>query len=259
MSKPWKKPISIFLSWAIFVFTFPITISGQEDETRTRQTELGGVTVEQTLSGQGELAVAILDLEGRGISALEAQTLTDRMRSELVKTGAVTVVERGQMQEVLEEQGFQQTGCTSAECAVEVGKLLGVSQMVTGAIGKIGQSYTIDIRLFSVESGAITRTVNSTYKGEIDGLIMEVEKMAWQIVELAPPTGRFPGEEPAVAAAPPQQEQPVQVEKEKPKKKKRGRGLLLLTLAAAAVGGGAYFLIPPPPEEEALPGPPTLP
>ncbi|MFQ6673409.1 MAG: CsgG/HfaB family protein, partial [Fidelibacterota bacterium] len=201
MNKPWAKPISAVLSWTVFLFSLPVHLHGQEDPARVRQTTEGGATVEQTLPGEGHLTVAVLDMEGRGISALEAQTLTDRMRSELVSTGAVTVVERGQMQEVLEEQGFQQTGCTSAECAVEVGKLLGVSQMMTGSIGKIGQSYTIDVRMFSVETGAITKSVNRTYRGEVDGLIVEIERLAWDIVAMAPPPGRFPAEEAAVLAA----------------------------------------------------------
>lgn len=242
MIKPWMKPISIVLSWTMFVFSFPVGVQGQ---------------VEQTLQGEGALAVAILDMEGLGISALEAQTLTGRMRTELVSTGAVTVVERGQMQEVLEEQGFQQTGCTSAECAVEVGKLLGVSNMVTGSIGKIGQSYTIDVRMFSVQTGAITKSVNRTYRGEIDGLIMEIEKIAWDIVELSPPPGRFPGiEQPTPVAVQPE---PEKKEEEKPEKKGGFGKLLLGTVLLAAVGGGAYYYLYILPGEEPLPKPPTLP
>ena len=129
MKKLWTKPIALLLLVSMS-FWLPVNILAQN----------GGVT--ETLHGEGPMAVAILDLEGRGISEMEAQTLTDRMRSELVNTGAVTIVERSQMQEILEEQGFQQTGCTSDECAVEVGKLLGVQNMITGSIGKIGTSYT---------------------------------------------------------------------------------------------------------------------
>ncbi len=87
------------------------------------------------ISAQARESIAVVDLEGRGISALEAATLTDRMRSELVKTGAVTVVERGQMQQILAEQDFQLTGCTSDECAVEIGQMLGVTKMIAGSIG----------------------------------------------------------------------------------------------------------------------------
>lgn len=232
MNKSWIKYMSAFLSWTVFVFTFPVQVTGQDDTVRQRQTQIGGVTVGQTLEGKGPMPVGILDLEGRGISELEAATLTDRMRSEMVKTGAVTIVERSQMQEILEEQGFQQTGCTSDECAVEVGKLLGVETMVSGSIGKIGQSYTLDVRMFAVETGAIVKTVNRTYRGEVDGLIMEIEKIAWEIVDLAPPPDRFPDEALVLAA---------QAKPEEPKKK--SRTLLWLGLGVLVAGGAAAVVL----------------
>ena len=84
---------------------------------------------------EGKTTVAVLEFEGRGINQMEAATLTDRMMSELVNTNAVIMVERNQMDEILNEQGFQQSGCTSSECAAEVGALLGVQNMVSGPFG----------------------------------------------------------------------------------------------------------------------------
>lgn len=132
-------------------------------------------------------SIAVLDMEGRGISAMEASTLTDRMRTELVNTGAVTVVERGQMQSVLSEQDFQLTGCTSDECAVQIGQMLGVTKMYTGSIGKIGSTYTVDVRVIDVETGAIIRTMKRDYRGEVDGLIKEIERLSWDLVGLVHP------------------------------------------------------------------------
>ncbi len=107
---------------------------------------------------EGKQTVAILDFEGRGISQMEAATLTDRLMSEMVSTNAVIMVERNQMNEILEEQGLQQAGCTSAECAAEVGALLGVQNMVSGSFGKLGNTYTVDAKMFSVEKGATIRS-----------------------------------------------------------------------------------------------------
>ena len=58
-----KKTLCLYLAWALVFFTFPVKILSQNPE---------------------RIPVAILDLEGRGISALEAATLTDRLRSEMV-------------------------------------------------------------------------------------------------------------------------------------------------------------------------------
>ena len=62
----------------------------------------------QTPGTEGKKTVAILDFEGRGISQMEAATLTDRLMSEMVATNAVILVERNQMNEIMEEQGLQQ-------------------------------------------------------------------------------------------------------------------------------------------------------
>ncbi len=172
-------------------------------------------------------SVAVMDMEGRGISTIEAQTLTDRMRSELVRTGAVTVVERGQMQAILSEQDFQLTGCTSDECAVEIGQLLGVSVMITGSVGKIGSTYTLDLRTIDIETGAIANTMTRDYRGEIDGLLTQVEYISWELVGLVHPDAAT-----AQASAAPTS-QPVAAEG-------GGRGLLWLAILAAAGGGGYY-------------------
>ena len=113
----------------------------------------------------GKTTVAVLEFEGRGINQMESATLTDRLRSEMVNTNAIIMVERNQMEEILNEQGFQQSGCTSAECAAEVGALLGVQNMVSGSFGLLGNTYTIDAKMFSVETGATVRSVSKTYKG----------------------------------------------------------------------------------------------
>ena len=99
--------------------------------------------------------VAVLDFDAANISAAEVRILADRLRTEVIKLGVFDLVERSIMEEVLKEQAFQQTGCVSDECAVEVGKLLGVEQMIAGSIGKLGSIFTISVRMIDVETGGI--------------------------------------------------------------------------------------------------------
>lgn len=196
----------------------------------------------------GKYTVAILDFEGRGISQLESATLTDRLSSELANTNAVILVERNQMSEILDEQGFQQSGCTSDECAAEVGALLGVKNMISGAFGKLGNTYTIDAKMFSVESGATIKTVSKSYKGEIDGLITEIEILAWEILGLTPPEHLLEKQK--------QPEGPVAVA---PAEKGGSSWLLWTTLGLAAAGGGAYYYLSLEPDPVVLPNPPAMP
>ena len=136
----------------------------------------------------GKPTVAILDFDGQGVAAGDVQTLTERMRTEIGNTNAVRLIERKAVEKIMEEQGFQQTGCTSDECAAEVGQLLGVQFMVSGTIGKMGKKYTIDCKMFSVETGETVRAKNATFEGDISGLLLEMQIMAWEITGLEAPS-----------------------------------------------------------------------
>jgi len=198
---------------------------------------------------EGKQTVALLEFEGRGISQLEAKTLTDRLMSEMVNTDAVIMVERNQMDEILNEQGFQQSGCTSSECAAEVGALLGVQNMVSGSFGKLGNSYTIDAKMFSVETGATIRTVSKTYKGPVDNLLTVIEVVGWEIVGLKAPQDKLDilaAADPALAAS--------------PKKSGGGKTLRRLMWTTLLLGGGAAAYLASTVEDPVpLPEPPVLP
>jgi len=216
-----------------------------------QQTVLNEETASQL--AEGKVTVAILDFEGRGINQMEAATLTDRLMSEMVSTNAVIMVERNQMAEILEEQGLQQSGCTSAECAAEVGALLGVQNMVSGSFGKLGNTYTIDAKLFSVETGATIRSSSKTYKGEVDGLLPIIQIVGWELVGLQPPADLLLMA--GVAA-------PAPVAPPKEPRKPMSKGMKRLLWATLILGGGGYgayaaglFDVAPSP----LPEPPTLP
>ncbi len=117
--------------------------------------------------------IAVTDMQCRGISKSSSAIITDRIRAELFNTGVFTVLERGLMDEILKEQGFQQTGCTSDACVVEVGQLLGVTHMVAGAVGKIGKLYTISLRLIDVATGKLTHTATLDCEYAIERVLSE--------------------------------------------------------------------------------------
>ena len=136
---------------------------------------------------EDRVTLAVLDFEARGISSLESQTLTDRFATEISKTEKAVLVNRSAMMEIMQEQGYTEAECSSEECAAEVGAMLGVQFMINGAIGKLGDTYTIDAKMFSVQTGAAEKTINTTYTGKVDGLITEIEILAWEIMGLKAP------------------------------------------------------------------------
>lgn len=100
-----------------------------------------------------KMQVAVLELQPKGVSKVVAGAVSDIVRSEMVRTGLFVVVERGQMDEILKEQGFQMTGCTDQSCAVKVGQLLSAKKILIGEVNKIGKAFMITVRIVDVEKG----------------------------------------------------------------------------------------------------------
>lgn len=99
--------------------------------------------------------IAVADFSGKNVSQADASIVADFLRTELVQTGIYNVIEKANMDKILAEAAFQQTGCTTSECAVQIGKILNVKQMVVGTLSKLMDTYYITVNLVEVETGKI--------------------------------------------------------------------------------------------------------
>lgn len=126
-----------------------------------------------TPSGQGgKERVAVMELEAVGSTPVQASAMSDRLREELLNTGKYTLVDRQQIENVLKEQALQQTGCTSTECAVQVGKVLGVRKLVTGRITKIDeQQWLLSANMIDVETAETQRAPTLPFEGTYFALL----------------------------------------------------------------------------------------
>jgi len=88
------------------------------------------------------------------------------------------------MEQIIKEQGFQQSGCSTDECMVEVGKLIGVEKIVGGSISKVGRTYSVSSRIVNVETGEIENTGVFDHKGEIGDLLTTGMRMvAYELIK----------------------------------------------------------------------------
>ena len=115
--------------------------------------------------------IGIVKLDNQGVSVLEANALTDRLRTEMFQTGKYRVVERELMETVYQEQNFQLAGCTSDACLIEVGQVLGVRQIVGGSVCRLGETYSVSCRIIDVETSEILSVATLDFDGEIDELL----------------------------------------------------------------------------------------
>ncbi|MEN9353009.1 MAG: Curli production assembly/transport component CsgG [Fibrobacterota bacterium] len=124
---------------------------------------------------QSQGTAALLPLTGKQITQDEADILTDALINELSKTGAFQMMERSQMEQILKEQGFQQSGsCDAGQCAMEMGRLLGIQKMLTGSVGRLGDTYVLSTRMVDVKSGTILKSSSRKVKGSISDCLEEL-------------------------------------------------------------------------------------
>ena len=139
----------------------------------------------QSAQAQQAYTLGVLNLEPRGVSNVEAEILSDELRHQLnVVLGSTDyrssglerymIVERTEMDRLLEEFEFEYAGCVSDSCALELGRMLQADRMVIGTVGKLGETYTLSARLIDIETAKTLRTASQYHRGEIDGLLTTV-------------------------------------------------------------------------------------
>ena len=101
----------------------------------------------------------------------------------MINSGYFTVLERGAINSILKEVDFQQSGCTSAECAVQIGKVLAVRKMIVGSVSKLGRKYFIALRMVDVESSQIDVATSVGASVPIEDLPTYVNKLVSQMIE----------------------------------------------------------------------------
>ncbi len=140
------------------------------------------VALQATVLPAQAVPIAILDFEANGISQTEVIALTDRLRNELFRLGEFEVVERGLMEDILLEQDFQLTGCTTNDCLVEVGRLIGARQVVGGRISMLGAMFTVSARVVDVETGKVLGVSDYDLRGGLEEMLTVGMKQVAEIL-----------------------------------------------------------------------------
>jgi hypothetical protein len=109
----------------------------------------------------GTRASIIPIIPGDESYTVDAEYFTDQLRAAVSENGIFTIVEREDLQKILEEMELQLSGIVSEESAVEIGSLLGAEVLITGKMYRKETQYEVFFKLLRVETGevlSVTRT-----------------------------------------------------------------------------------------------------
>ena len=114
-----------------------------------------------TLSLQAQRCAVLEFKAGVGVSQSDVDGISAIFITYFRPAG-YTMVERTQIDKVIEEQGFQRSHMTQSQM-VRVGQILNVTKIVVGDINIVFGQYQVDARVINVETGTISATEGATF------------------------------------------------------------------------------------------------
>jgi TolB-like protein len=127
-------------------------------------------------------SVAVTGFTANGFSDTQSwigESCADVIIDRISTDRSVRIVERVQLNKILEELRLQMGGLVNSDAVVETGNLLGVTYFITGNISLFDEQIILSDRVFSVETGEIIST--STIRGPLKDLFRLQENLAQKI------------------------------------------------------------------------------
>ena len=102
--------------------------------------------------------------------------IQESLSSKLAALPGVVVIERGQINKILQEQRLQASGFVDTETAVELGKIIGIKKAVTGSYQVSTTNILISARVIDVETAESSSGVEA--QGNVDDIFSQYTSLA---------------------------------------------------------------------------------
>lgn len=140
--------------------------------------------------------VAVMDFTGfmlgeAGNSVAVGKALSAMLVTEFSGREGLRVLERQNMQAILQEQRLALSGRVDESSAVEIGKMLGVQYVLLGQVSALGQQLRVDIRAVEVETTEVLAVMKKNDRTDalLDVVVWVADEFS-QKLRLTPPSER---------------------------------------------------------------------
>ena len=130
--------------------------------------------------------LAIMNFDSSGISEDVYNVLYNKLWNDIDSIGVFIMVEQHQVYDVLEKYNYDRPECATRACAIEMGRLVGVKNVITGTFVSSGDSSSVQAELIMVRDDSTKFLSTGQHVGEIDGLIPHIQIAAIQLSGMKP-------------------------------------------------------------------------
>lgn len=129
-----------------------------------------------------KMTIAVLDLEAEGVPSIVAKAVSDIVRTEFVKIDNFKVIERSQIDKILDEMEFQLSDLADESQAVKIGELSSAKKIILGQVSALGDKVVITLRIVDVETGESEYSAQDTAP-DIDAVDTVAVKLAREFAQ----------------------------------------------------------------------------
>lgn len=131
------------------------------------------IIITSSLFAQTKERVAVLDFGAKGVRVDLAGAIVENFITSLVDSGAYDVIERSQLQKLMNELSMQNSDDFNDTLRQELGNLYGAELVFLGSITKIGDTITINVRGVEVGTGVakFAKKVSTSSEKDIPRLL----------------------------------------------------------------------------------------
>jgi TolB-like protein len=144
--------------------------------------------------------LAVLPLShGEGVPDTTTTALTESLASEVRRTSGADVVTRREIESVLSlEMQKQMLGCQTDACMTELGGALGVDQLVTGDVARLGESWLVHLKVVKpARAQVVAQSDRRIRGGTVDDVLDVLPAMVAELFGAAAPAAAAPAPPPA--------------------------------------------------------------
>jgi TolB-like protein len=138
----------------------------------------------------GNTIFALTNITSSSIKAPDNKILAARFASELSLAGLTGVMDIPERDKILASS--PPTGCADITCVSRVGKVLGVKKIIASTVSVFGSTWTLQVQVINVESGAVEKTTLKDCTGGKECLLGSFKSIAEELFTLYPPPVAVP-------------------------------------------------------------------
>ena len=121
-----------------------------------------------------KIKIAVMNIEATGISEEHVPILSEVLTTELHALARFEVISGRDIAALLgyESQKMAIYACDETSCLAELGAAIGAEKLLSSQIGRVGDTYIVNLKLIDVKGMRTERRAKETVEGKIDDVIV---------------------------------------------------------------------------------------